>query len=314
MGKKVLGLLVMAYGSPYSEDDLEKYYTHIRRGRKPSPELLQDLKERYEAIGGISPLSHITQDVVAKLEANLNKSQDEIEYKAYIGLKHIEPFIEDTVQEMKNDGIEEAIGVILAPHYSKYSYESYQGRAIKATETINGPKLHFVDFWYHHPQYINFWAEQISDILRKMPKDQHDNSVVIISAHSLPERAVIDDPYPKQLEHTAKLISDAINKSEVVVGWQSAGKTSDKWLGPDVQDLTRELYDEHKYKAFIYVPAGFVAEHLEVLYDNDIECKHVTDSLGASYYRPQMPNSSDEFINLLTTIVEDTKNTVNVKI
>src|SRR5690625_2898088 len=118
MGKKKIGLLVMAYGTPYKEEDIERYYTHIRHGKRPSQEEIDDLKERYQAIGGISPLAKITEAQAKALEERLNDLQDDYEFTMYIGLRHIEPFIEEAVQEMANDGINEAVSIVLAPHYS----------------------------------------------------------------------------------------------------------------------------------------------------------------------------------------------------
>lgn len=115
--KKQLGLLVLAYGTPYKEEDVERYYTHIRRGKKPSPELVEELKERYRAIGGISPLAAITRRQAEALEKCLNEVQDKFDFKLYLGLKHIEPFIEDAVRDMHRDGVKEAVSIILAPHY-----------------------------------------------------------------------------------------------------------------------------------------------------------------------------------------------------
>ena len=138
--KRKMGLLVMAYGTPYKEDDVERYYTHIRRGRKPTLEMLEDLRNRYEAIGGISPLAKITLEQAKKLEEHLNKIQDEIEFHMYLGLKHIEPFIEDAVKQMHEDGIKEAISIVLAPHFSTFSIQSYNGRAKEEAEKIGGPR------------------------------------------------------------------------------------------------------------------------------------------------------------------------------
>lgn len=129
MSKKRLGVLVMAYGTPRSKEEIEPYYTHIRRGRKPSQEALEDLTERYEAIGGISPLAKITEKQAKALEDRLNELHPDYEFKAYLGLKHITPFIEEAVQQMKQDGIEEAISIVLAPHFSTFSVKSYNGRA-----------------------------------------------------------------------------------------------------------------------------------------------------------------------------------------
>lgn len=129
-------------------------------------------------------------------------------------------------------------------------------------------------------------------------------AVVIFSAHSLPEKIIATgDPYVEQLKHTADLIAEAANIQNYTTGWQSAGNTPDPWIGPDVQDLTKDLYEEHGYESFVYCPVGFVAEHLEVLYDNDYECKVVTDELNAKYFRPNMPNAQSAFIDCLAEIV-----------
>jgi protoporphyrin/coproporphyrin ferrochelatase len=304
MTKKKMGLLVMAYGTPYKEEDIERYYTHIRRGRKPSPEMLDDLKNRYDAIGGISPLGKITIEQAEKLEQHLNQIQGEIEFKLYIGLKHIEPFIEDAVLQMHEDGITEAISIVLAPHFSTFSVKSYNGRALEEAEKLGGPKIVSVESWYKEPKFISYWANRVQETYGQMPESERDQAMLIVSAHSLPEKIVqFGDPYLQQIQETADLIANEAGIEHYAVGWQSAGNTPEPWLGPDVQDLTADLFEKGGYKAFVYTPVGFVADHLEVLYDNDIECKAVTDKIGAAYYRPEMPNSKPEFIDALATVV-----------
>ncbi|WP_261130163.1 ferrochelatase [Bacillus sp. Marseille-Q3570] len=304
MTNRKIGVLVMAYGTPRSPEEIESYYTHIRRGKKPPQEDLQDLTDRYEAIGGVSPLAKITDEQKQKLEHELNEMHDDIEFKAYLGLKHIDPFVEDAVQGMKRDGIQEAISIVLAPHYSTFSVKSYNGRAIEEAERIGGPKISPVDDWYAEPGYINYWAEHIKETFKQIPENEHNRSIVIFSAHSLPQRITqIGDPYPEQLQETADLVAKEAGLQHYTIGWQSAGNTPEPWIGPDVQDLTQDLFEQEGYKHFIYCPVGFVAEHLEVLYDNDYECKVVTDKLGASYYRPEMPNAKPEFIETLARVV-----------
>ncbi|HHK5532946.1 TPA: ferrochelatase [Bacillus mobilis] len=302
MTKKKIGLLVMAYGTPESLDDVEAYYTHIRHGRKPSEEALQDLIGRYKAIGGISPLAKITKEQAHKLTDSMNNIFTEYEFTCYLGLKHIAPFIEDAVEEMKKDGIEQAISIVLAPHYSTFSIKAYNDRAIRLSEEIGGPVIEPIEQWYDEPKFISYWAEQIKETFTKI--EDKEKAVVIFSAHSLPEKIIAaGDPYVEQLQHTADLIAAAANIQNYTTGWQSAGNTPDPWIGPDVQDLTRDLFEVHGYESFVYCPVGFVAEHLEVLYDNDYECKVVTDELNARYFRPNMPNSQSVFINCLAEIV-----------
>lgn len=304
MGKKTMGLLVMAYGTPYKEEDIERYYTHIRHGRKPTEEMLEDLRSRYEAIGGISPLARITKEQAESLEKRLNEIQDEVEFNMYLGLKHIDPFIEDAVEQMAQDGIEEAVSLVLAPHYSTFSVKSYNGRAKKEAEKHGRPVIYSVDSWYDEPGFIEYWADQIKKVYETMTQDERKQAVLIVSAHSLPKKILqYNDPYPEQLKETADLIATRAGIENYEIAWQSEGNTPDPWLGPDVQDLTRDLFEQKGYRTFVYAPVGFVSDHLEVLYDNDYECKVVCDELGASYYRPQMPNVHPKFIDTLARVV-----------
>lgn len=299
-----MGLLVMAYGTPYSEEDIERYYTHIRHGRPPSPEALEDLEKRYKAIGGISPLAKITEQQAFGLQDRLNEVQDEIEFKAYIGLKHIEPFIEDAVEKMHQEGIKEAVSIVLAPHFSTFSVKSYNGRAIEKAEELGGLSITSVESWYKEPKFIDYWVKKVNEVYGNMPADEKEATCLIVSAHSLPEKILqFGDPYPEQLQETAELIANEAGITKYEVGWQSEGNTPEPWLGPDVQDLTRNLHEQHGYKAFVYIPVGFVSTHLEVLYDNDFECKVVTDEIGAAYYRPAMPDAQPEFIDAMASVV-----------
>ena len=300
-----MGLLVMAYGTPYKEADIEPYYTHIRRGRPPAPEQLEDLQNRYAAIGGISPLAKITENQANALCNRLNEVQDKIEFKVYIGLKHITPFIEEAVEQMAKDGIKEAASIVLAPHFSTFSVKSYNGRAKEEAEKF-GITMTSVESWYKEPKFIEYWVNQVSETYAEMTEEEREKACLIVSAHSLPEKIIAHgDPYPAQLKETADLIAKGAGVVNYEVGWQSEGQTPEPWLGPDVQDLTKDLYDEKGYTSFVYTPVGFVSDHLEVLYDNDYECKVVCDELGVNYFRPSMPNTDPLFIG---AIVDEIKN------
>ncbi len=304
MMKKTMGLLVMAYGTPYEEADIERYYTHIRHGRKPSEEQLADLAGRYKAIGGISPLAKITKNQAQGLCDRLNEVQDEIEFKMYIGLKHIEPFLEDAVAQMHKDGITEAVSIVLAPHFSTFSIKSYNGRIQEEAEKLGNLKITSVESWYNEPKFIQYWNEKVSEAFAAMSVEQREKACLIVSAHSLPEKILaMGDPYADQLNETADLIAKAAGVKNYAVGWQSAGQTPEPWIGPDVQDLTRDLNEQKGYTTFVYTPVGFVAEHLEVLYDNDYECKVVCDDIGATYVRPAMPNDQPLFIDAMADVV-----------
>lgn len=302
---KTIGLLVMAYGTPYKESDIEPYYTDIRRGKKPTEEELQDLKDRYEFIGGLSPLAGTTDRQAEALLNALNKERDDVNFKLYLGLKHISPYIEEAVEQMHNDGIKEAVTVVLAPHYSSFSVGSYDQRAQEKADEY-GIQLTHIKHYYQQSKFIKYWTEKINETLEQIPSQEHDETVLVVSAHSLPKGLIErnNDPYPHELHETAEILKQESNIIHVAEGWQSEGNTGTPWLGPDVQDLTRDLYKEHQYKHFIYTPVGFVCEHLEVLYDNDYECKVVCDDIGVNYYRPEMPNTHPLFIGAIVDEIQ----------
>lgn len=303
---RTVGLLVMAYGTPYEESDIEAYYTDIRHGKKPSPEEIQNLKDRYQFIGGLSPLAKITDEQAQALRNRLNKMyQDkDIEFKLYIGLKHIHPFIEDAVQQMADDGIKEAVTIVLAPHFSNFSVGSYNKRAVEEADKY-GISLKHVKSFYQQPKFIQYWVKEINQTLSAIPENEQEDTVLVVSAHSLPKKMIeaSHDPYPNEVKDTERLLGELSNVMHTAQGWQSEGNTGTPWLGPDVQDLTRTLEQTHHYKHFIYAPVGFVCDHLEVLYDNDHECKVVCDEIGAVYHRPKMPNLDPLFIGAMADAI-----------
>mgnify|MGYP000996412341 CR=1 FL=1 len=298
-----IGLLVMAYGTPGSLDEVESYYTHIRGGRKPSPAMLSELIHRYEKIGGISPLARITREQIDKLETKLNQVNSSFSFKVYLGQKHVFPFIEDAVRQMKEDGIQKAITLVLAPHYSSYSSESYHERAREESKKINGPSIMSIRSWYKEPSFITYWSQELKNIYTGIPKEEQEKNMVIFTAHSLPQRILeLADPYPEEIMDNAKLIAEQASIPYYDIAWQSAGRSPEPWLGPDILEKIRLLYKEG-YTSIIICPIGFVADHLEVLYDNDYECCNVAKELGIHYFRPAMPNAQDEFIDGLASAV-----------
>lgn len=304
MENETVGLLVMAYGTPYQKEDIVPYYTAIRHGRRPSDEQIADLTRRYERIGGVSPLAELTRRQALTLESRLNERQQALTFKAYLGLKYIHPFIEDAVRRIHEDGISRAVALVLAPHYSRFSVQSYTDRARAAAEKSDGPQIVPIESWYRETNFIRFWAGQIRQTLASIPESEQDRSVVIFSAHSLPEKILKNgDPYPDQVAETAEAIAGEAGISHYVRAWQSAGKTRDPWLGPDVLDIVRTLRETEGYRHFIFCPIGFVSEHLEVLYDNDQQCRRLVESLGGIYHRPQMPDTDPLFIDALSSAV-----------
>jgi ferrochelatase len=294
---RTVGVLVMAYGSPASSADVESYYTHVRRGRRPPPELLADLQRRYDAIGGVSPLAARTTAQVDALQAALGEG-----HVATLGQKHAAPFIEDGASHLAETGAARIIGLVLAPHVSALSTGEYHERAAEAAGAAGIP-YSAVTRWHHHPALVELLAERVLRALARFPPGTDVETLV--TAHSLPERALgLDDPpYPEQLRQTAEAVAaQAGLGTRWRVAWQSAGRTADPWIGPDILDVIGALADEG-VEGVLVCPAGFVSDHLEVLYDVDVEARGVAEAAGLQLERTPSLNDDPAFIALLASLV-----------
>lgn len=290
------GVLVMAYGTPNDLEDVEAYYTDIRHGRPPSEEQLNELTERYRAIGGRSPLLEITQRQAEGISERLS-------VPTYVGQKHAAPFIAEAVTQMKIDGIERAVGLVLAPHYSSMSIGDYSRRASDAAGSTGwSGTITMVDNWHLEPGFIDVLTRYCKEALGSLPASVQDSTTVVFTAHSLPAAIVRkNDPYPEQLRETAEAVARQLGLSRWQVGWQSAGRTSDDWLGPDVLEILDSLAATDE-KGVVVCPCGFVADHLEVLYDLDIEAKQRAHELGIEFTRTRSPNDDPAFLDVLADV------------
>ncbi|WP_281889090.1 ferrochelatase [Paenibacillus sp. YYML68] len=299
-----VGVLVMSYGTPESLDQVEAYYTHIRRGSPPSPEQLKELTDRYEAIvGGFFPLRQHTDNQVKALEEKLNEAYPDIEFVCYQGLKHASPFIEDGVEQMVKDGITEAVGVVLAPHYSVMSVGSYIKRAQEKADQL-GLSISFVRSYHLHPKLIEALSIRVEEALARFEGVSKDEVLVMFTAHSLPERILeMKDPYPEQLLETSRAIVEKTGVTRWQFGWQSAGQTGVPWLGPDILDVLQTVKDENKAECVLVCPIGFVSDHLEVLYDLDIEAKRTAEELGLRFERTRSLNTDPLYMETLGEVV-----------
>lgn len=285
----------MAYGTPRSPDEIEPYYTDIRRGRPPTPEALADLVARYEAIGGISPLARLTEDQRDGLQAAL----DEIEpdrFHVTLGLKHADPKVESAAAELASAGFSKIIGLVLAPHYSAYSIGQYLERAQAGVGHASfETAVEGVQSWAVEPSFVEFVANDLDTRLTAMRDTVSPKRVrVAFTAHSLPQR-IIDggDPYPDELRATAQAIATRLGLQEGVdwsIAWQSAGRTPEPWIGPDILDVIDELGTNDDVGGVIVSAVGFVADHLEVLYDLDIEAADRAERAGLAFDRTACVN------------------------
>lgn len=299
----VTGVLAMAYGTPRNLDEVEGYYTDIRRGRPPSPAQVAELKARYEAIGGLSPLLELTDEQARRLEERLNAQGDRT-YRVFVGMKHWHPYIADTVRKMASDGIKKAVGFVLTPQYSEMSVGEYISAA-EAAANEAGLVFEYVRSWHCEPQFIEALSRRVAAALDEFPEPERHQVPVIFTAHSLPASILEKgDPYHNHLVETGAHVASRLGLERWQVAYQSASATGVPWLGPDILDVLRELYDQGDRRAVVCT-AGFVADHLEVLYDIDIEAQQVAGELGLQLVRAESLNAAPDFIEALAKIVTE---------
>jgi len=284
MSEAGTAVVLMAYGTPASPDDILAYYTDIRRGRPPTDEQLEQLTARYAAIGGISPLLQRTHAQRAGLQAALDTAAPG-RYHVVLGMKHTAPFIEQAVDDVAAQGFEHVVGLVLAPHYSAFSVGQYLDRlreqAAKHDISVRG-----IESWAREPAFVHFIA---SDLRARLTDGEATR--ILFTAHSLPERILAaGDPYPEELRATAQLVADEAGLDRWDIAWQSAGRTPEPWLRPDILESIDHLAGDGSTRAVLVAAVGFVADHLEVLYDLDIEARRRAESHGLAFDRTACVN------------------------
>lgn len=300
------GVLVMAHGTPASPGEIEAFYTRIRRGSPPSAEQLADLERRYRAIGGTSPLAVRTAGQVAALAARLEAAEPGRFVVAY-GAKHTSPSIEEAAADLAARDVGVVVGLVLAPHRSSMGSEEYLARAgASLAATPSAPAFIAVRQWYDAPGLAALLGERLTAALGSLPAGAGPR-MVLFTAHSLPRRVVADgDPYPEQVAASAAVIAVAAGLdgggTTWRTAWQSAGRTPEPWLGPDVLEVLRRLPSEG-FGAAVVCPVGFVADHLEVLYDVDVEARAVAEEAGLAFARTESLNDDPRFVEILAGVV-----------
>jgi ferrochelatase len=307
MPNKRIGVLLMAYGTPNSLDEVEAYYTDIRGGQKPSPELVAKLIERYRLVGGRTPLLEISRAQAAGLQAALGPS-----YQVFLGMKHWHPYIREAMAEMQDADIQRAVGVVLAPHYSIRSIGEYIERVEKAKAELGYPlELTVVPSWHLNPYYLEAVASHVRERLADFGPGA--DATVVFTAHSLPERILaLGDPYRDQLLETSHALAEKLNLAEKrwTFTFQSAGHTPEPWLGPDIVETVYRLADEG-VRNILVAPIGFIADHLEIFYDIDYEARGAARTRGVRLERIRSLNDDPLLIAALADVVQSTLRATN---
>ena len=299
--RDMIALLLLAFGGPRSLDDVEFLLTRLFK-RAPSPELLERVKARYDLIGGFSPLPEITCRQAEALEKRLNERGYPL--KSFVGMRYSHPLIEETVDEVLREGIREIVALPMAPLRSKGSTGAY----IEEMKRVTGSrkeqiKVSFVEGWHQHPFFLDAVREKIREGLSEFAPERRGRVHLLFTAHSLPRSIIENDPYVRDMEESVRGVLEGLGDRPWRMAFQSKGGGQEEWIGPDVESVLTELAAEG-VRDVLVVPIGFVADHIEILYDIDILFRDQAVSLGIMLKRTASLNTSEKFVLALATAVE----------
>lgn len=299
-GKPIKGILLMAFGGADSLESVEPFVKNVLKGRAASPETIAKAKERYKLIGGSSPLLSITEAQGKAVADRLNEDpESSYHYKPFVGMRYWHPYIAETVEKMKAEGVNEAIGVVMSPFLSLVATGAYEEDLEEAVEKNNGPFVEMVGSWHLERPFRDMIAANIEKELSDM--DRKD-ALIIFSSHSLPHVAVEGDPYAMKVRQACDFVMEKIGKADFKVAFQSKGAGPREWLGPDTDKVIEEAAKKGK-KRVVIVPIGFAADHVETLYDIDILFKEVAGKSGVEFRRTPSLNTDPRFISLLANMI-----------
>jgi ferrochelatase len=288
----------MAHGTPESIDQMPEYLRLVRGGREPSPELIEEMRHNWNVIGGRSPLTEITLQQGIALQAHL--AAEGVRAPVVVGMRNWRPFIADAIRQISASGVTSIIGIPLATQFSTLSVQKYMDAA--RTALPSGVAFSCIRTFHNHPLLVEAFAERVRAAAPAPPP--HDEEV-IFTAHSLPERAVRSgDPYASEVMATAAAVAARSGVTNYHTAHQSAGRTPEPWLGPDLSAKIRERAGAGVRK-FLIAPIGFVCDHTEILFDIDVQAAETARDCGASLRRIESLNTSRTFIRTLAALVKD---------
>ncbi|MDO8700490.1 MAG: ferrochelatase [Deltaproteobacteria bacterium] len=298
-------VLLIAFGGPTCPEDIRPFLARVTEGLPIPPQRLEEVAHHYEAVGGKSPLNEITFRQAAALQQLLNVRTGGL--PVYVGMRNSDPFFADTLRHMSNDGIKQALGFILSSHRTEASWERYQKNIADARAELSGaaPEVGYCEGWHDHPLFIHCWAEFIDAAFAAIAPDRRNSAPLIFTAHSLPAAMAARSHYVDEVQTTARLIANSLNCDRWSLAYQSrSGRPSDPWLEPDIGQMIRELA-ARGVKDVVVAPIGFVCDHVEVLYDLDIETKKLAADFGMNFVRASCPNDHPTFIRMMASVIEE---------
>jgi ferrochelatase len=294
-------VFLMALGGPDSLENVEPYLLDLRGGRPTSPELVEEIRERYRATGGRSPVLEITRELGAKLEARRP-------VRVFVGLRHWHPFIAEAWADVVESAPDRVVGICLAPQYSAMTVGKYLEKLDEARASVGGGEVPVtaVRSWATHPGLVAALAGRIDDTLGRFPPEERASVPVLFTAHSLPERILREgDPYPDEVRATMEAVIARLPAGQPTrFAYQSQGRSPEPWLGPEVEPTLDDLAAGDA-PGVVIAPIGFLSDHVETLYDIDIEFRARAGKLGLRLERMAMPNAADDLADTLAALVDE---------
>ncbi len=306
--QRPIAILLMAMGGPDKLENVEPFLLDVRSGRPTPPELVEEIRERYRVTGGKSPALEITREVARRLEQQLNghRPPSRAGFRVYVGLRHWHPSIKEAYAELLGDRPERLVGLCMAPQYSSMSIGAYIQKVEEARRTLGGDfPISYVESWHRHPGLIRAIADNITAALQRFPAEVRPRVPILFTAHSLPERILqANDPYPVEVRATMDAVCELVKPETARFAYQSQGRSGEKWLGPDVESTLAELH-RGGHRHVLIAPIGFISDHVEILYDVDVEFKRLAESKGMRLERISMLNATMPLIDTLASVLEE---------
>lgn len=300
---EVNSVLLLAFGGPGSPEEIRPFLGCVLRGHPVPPERVEEVVRHYEAVGGKSPLVEITHRQARALEKALGERG--LRLPVYVGLRHSSPFIRDVLDRMAADGARRALGFILSTHQSDASWERYKkGVAEARSVLVSSPAVEFCPGWHTHPLLIQAFAELIQPEFEKIDPQKRPSTPLLFTAHSIPSAMAARSSYTVQVRETAKLVAERLGHRSWSIAYQSrSGGPDESWLEPDIGNCLRDLADSGANEVVV-AAIGFVCDHVEVLYDLDIEARSIAEGLGMRFLRVSSLNDHPTFIRMMAEVVE----------
>jgi ferrochelatase len=296
-------VLLIAFGGPTAPEEIRPFLTRITNGIPVPPERLEEVAHHYEVVGGRSPLSDITFRQALALQRLLTEKK--IRLPVYVGFRNGSPFFSETLKQMAREGVKRALGFILSSHQTEASWNRYQKNISDARAELefNAPEIDYCGGWHDHPLFVQTWVSLIEASFARISTATQHTTPLIFTAHSLPVAMAAGSPYVEQLETTARLIAAKLGRERWSLAYQSrSGRPTDLWLEPDIGQAIRDLAAQGVSEVVV-APIGFVCDHVEILYDLDIEAKKSAANLGVNFIRASCPNDHQTFIRMIADLI-----------